>query len=111
MEVMFSFDTTGSMSGCIAEVKTRVEETIRRLFADIPGLRIAVMAHGDYCDASNYVTKYVDFTNDVNGLTNFVQKVRTQGAKSLLCWAKSRSVFPILRPQNKLFDQFRAKGK
>ena len=74
MEVMFSFDTTGSMSGCIAEVKTKVEE-ITRLFADIPGLR--VMAHGDYCDASAYVTKFVDFTNDQKKLTDFVKKVRS----------------------------------
>ena len=59
MEVMFSFDTTGSMSGCIAEVKTKVEEIITRLFTDIPGLRISVMAHGDYCDKSTYVTKFV----------------------------------------------------
>ena len=76
MEVMFSFDTTGSMSGCIAEVKTKVEEIITRLFADIPGLRISVMAHGDYCDKSNYVTKFVDFINDQKKLTDFVKKVR-----------------------------------
>ena len=76
MEVMFSFDTTGSMSGCIAEVKTKVEEIITRLFADIPGLRISVMAHGDYCDKSTYVTKFVDFTNDQKKLTDFVKKVR-----------------------------------
>ena len=77
MEVMFSFDTTGSMSGCIDQVKTKVEETITRLFADIPGLRIAVMAHGDYCDVATYVTKYVDFTDDQKKLTNFVKKVST----------------------------------
>ena len=75
MEVMFSFDTTGSMSGCIAEVKTKVEEIITRLFADIPGLRISVMAHGDYCDKPTYVTKFVDFTNDQKKLTDFVKKV------------------------------------
>ncbi len=75
MEIVFSFDTTGSMGSCIGEVRNKVTETIARLFADIPGLKIAVFAHGDYCDSHTYVTKYVDFTNNQKKLTDFVQKV------------------------------------
>jgi tRNA U34 5-carboxymethylaminomethyl modifying GTPase MnmE/TrmE len=55
MEICFSFDTTGSMSSCIAQVKGRVQDLIQRLQADIPGIRMAVVAHGDYCDTHTYI--------------------------------------------------------
>ncbi|XP_078687772.1 uncharacterized protein LOC144919954 [Branchiostoma floridae x Branchiostoma belcheri] len=76
MEIVFSFDTTGSMGGCIAEVRREVQDIIRRLHADIPGIRIAIFAHGDYQDAgSTYVTKWVDFTTDADKLCEFVRTV------------------------------------
>ena len=54
----FSFDTTGSMYACLGEVRRELQETISRLKRDIPGIRLATIAHGDYCDASSsYVTK------------------------------------------------------
>ncbi|CAH1269974.1 Hypp4267 [Branchiostoma lanceolatum] len=77
MEIVFSFDTTGSMGGCIAEVRREVQDIIRRLHADIPGIRIAIFAHGDYQDAdSTYVTKWVDFTTDADKLCEFVRTVQ-----------------------------------
>ena len=77
IEIVISFDTTGSMSRCLGEVRRKVEDTIQRLFADIPNLRIAIFAHGDYGDT--YVTKHVDFTNDVGKLCSFVNKVGSTG--------------------------------
>ena len=56
-----------------------MKETIERLFGDIPGLRVAVFAHGDYCDSHNYITKWVDFSNDKNNLVDFVNKVSSTG--------------------------------
>ena len=79
LEIVFSFDTTGSMGGVLLQVRRQVQDIINRLFADIPGLRVAVFAHGDYCDHSNYVTKFVDFTNDVNKLCHFVETVKSTG--------------------------------
>ena len=58
VDVAFSFDTTGSMYACLGEVRRKLQETITRLKRDIPGIRLATIAHGDYCDASSsYVTK------------------------------------------------------
>ena len=57
MEIVFSFDTTGSMCSCLDEVRGRVQDMVQRLQSDIPGIRIAIFAHGDYCDASRYITK------------------------------------------------------
>ncbi|KAJ8301215.1 hypothetical protein KUTeg_020202 [Tegillarca granosa] len=75
-EICFSFDTTGSMSSCIEEVKGRLQDMIQRLQADIPGIRIAVFAHGDYCDKkSTYITKHIDFTTNVADLCTWVKGV------------------------------------
>lgn len=38
MEVAISFDTTGSMYGCLEEVKAKVQDLVQRLQTDIPGM-------------------------------------------------------------------------
>ncbi|XP_060554256.1 uncharacterized protein LOC132715283 [Ruditapes philippinarum] len=79
-EIAFSFDTTGSMYSCLEEVRKRLREMVQDLKRTIPGIKIAIFAHGDYCDAgSTYVTKYVNFTNDPNTLCNFVSNVGGTG--------------------------------
>ncbi|XP_071118680.1 uncharacterized protein [Haliotis cracherodii] len=78
-EIVFSFDTTGSMSSCLAEVRGRLQDMIQRLQADIPAVRIAVFAHGDYCTKSTYVTKWIDFSTDVKELCDFVMNVEDTG--------------------------------
>ncbi|RUS72737.1 hypothetical protein EGW08_019504 [Elysia chlorotica] len=88
LEIVFSFDTTGSMFGYLEEIRGRVQDLIQRLQADIPSIRVAVMAHGDYCDAkSSYVTKYVNLTTDVASLCDFVRTVgRTGGGDAPECY-------------------------
>ena len=72
-EIAISFDTTGSMYDCLREVRKNVTAVIQRLMDDIPNLRVAVFAHGDYGD--EYVTKYVNFTNNTKKLVKFVRDV------------------------------------
>jgi len=88
VEVVITFDTTGSMYPCLAQVRREVAETVKRLHRDIPDIRIGVIAHGDYCDAgSTYVTKILDLTDDVNEVVSFVQKVgQTGGGDSPECY-------------------------
>ena len=74
LEIAFSFDTTGSMAGCLGEVRDRLQDMIKRLAMDIPTLRIAIFAHGDYCDKDrSYVTKFIDFSTDGEKLCKFVK--------------------------------------
>ena len=63
MELMslFTFDTTGLTYPCLTQVRRNVEQTVRRLFRDIPGLRVAIIVHGDYCDASRTYVKNAGF--------------------------------------------------
>ena len=57
IEIVFSFDTTGSMYPCLTQVRRKIETTVTRLMNEIPGMRIGIIAHGDYCDAgSTYLT-------------------------------------------------------
>ncbi|OWF52051.1 Ariadne-like RING finger protein R811 [Mizuhopecten yessoensis] len=80
MEIVFSFDTTGSMSSVLEEVQGRLQDMIQRLQADIPGIRIGVIAHGDYCDKDVfYLTKELDLCTDVVDLCNFVKGVDGTG--------------------------------
>lgn len=80
IDIVFTFDTTGSMYPCLAEVRRKIAETALRLFKDIPNLRIGIIAHGDYCDArSTYVTKHLALTADANAVSYFVKNVERTG--------------------------------
>ena len=79
VEVVFSFDTTGSMYACLSEVRRSIKDAIKRLKREIPGIRLAIIAHGDYCDADTYVTKIQNFTEDENTLCKFVENVSSTG--------------------------------
>lgn len=79
-DVAFSFDTTGSMAACIGQVRRQVKEVAADLLDKIPGMRISIIAHGDYCDEkSSYLMKFVDFTSDKAKIIDFVTKVGTTG--------------------------------
>ncbi|KAL4228962.1 hypothetical protein ACF0H5_012002 [Mactra antiquata] len=87
-EIVFSFDTTGSMYSCLEEVRRQLGDIVQELRRKIPGIRIAIFAHGDYCDAgSTYVTKYINFSNDSTTLCDFVKNVsRTSGGDTPECY-------------------------
>ena len=84
IEVVFSFDTTGSMYPCLTQVRRKVKETVTRLMKEIPGMRIGIIAHGDYCDkGSSYVTKHFKLTDDTQAICKFVQDVGPTGGGDL----------------------------
>lgn len=80
VDVVISFDTTGSMYPCLTQVRRRINEMIDQLFRKIPDLRVGIIAHGDYCDAySTYVTRKLALTNDRDQLFAFVANVPPTG--------------------------------
>jgi von Willebrand factor type A domain len=80
IEVIFSFDTTGSMYPCLTQVRREVKATVKRLFKDVPDIRVGVIAHGDYCDAgSTYVTKKFDFSTNQDKIASFISDVSPTG--------------------------------
>lgn len=79
-DILISFDTTGSMYPCLSQVRKNVAQLVKRLFKDIPEVRIGIIAHGDYCDEkSTYITKMLDFTTDAEKLVHFITNVKQTG--------------------------------
>lgn len=75
-DIMIIFDTTGSMYPCLGQVRNNVEGLVKKLFDEIPDVRISVMAHGDYCDEkSTYITKLMDFTTEKDKICHFIKNV------------------------------------
>lgn len=80
VEIVFSFDATGSMYQAIDTLKQKLQNLFRQLLTDLPGIRIAVIAHGDFCDYNVFYTMCkLDFTNDLDTLVQFVQTIQMCG--------------------------------
>jgi len=80
IDVAFSFDTTGSMYPCLEEVRSKLQAITARLLKDIPNIRLAFIAHGDFCDQDqSYVLKAMDFSTDPQALNAFVRDVAKTG--------------------------------
>jgi len=78
IDVAFSFDTTASMYPCLQEVRDKLQEITARLLKDIPNIRIAFIAHGDFCEGlkkESYVIKAQDFSQNQTELIDFVKNV------------------------------------
>ena len=70
-DIVFSFDTTGSMRSVIQSVRANLSETVDRLFKEIPGIRIGIIVHGDYCDFPNMFWK-LNLTRDIDVIHDFI---------------------------------------
>lgn len=88
IDLLLSFDTTGSMSPCIGEVRRKASELVRGLFQDLTDLRVGVIAHGDYCDKqTTYDVKMLDLTDDPEDVIEFINGVeRTGGGDAAECY-------------------------
>lgn len=86
LDVVFSIDTTQSMSHCLNVIRQRVQEMITFLQARFPAARIGLVAQGDY-SSRNYVTKEIDLTNDTGELCEFLESVEpTYGIDASECY-------------------------
>lgn len=73
VDVIVSFDTTGSMYPVLAQVRREVKSFVKTLFDEFSDLRLGIIAHGDYCDKDNpYTIRIAGLTRDVDGLCDFV---------------------------------------
>ena len=88
IDLVVSFDTTGSMYPVLAQVRTEVEKFVKTMFSEFTDLRLGIIAHGDYCDAGNpYTIISKDFTRDEVGLCKFVRDTqKTYGGDADECY-------------------------
>ncbi len=86
IDLVFSFDTTGSMSPCIAQVRRNVQQIVKDLFKEIKDLRIGIISHGDYCDGDNMINS-LDLTNDQAEICRFIRSApNTHGGDAPECY-------------------------
>ncbi|XP_022111093.1 uncharacterized protein LOC110990405 isoform X2 [Acanthaster planci] len=71
----------------ILEVRIKLDNTVSRLLRDIPGIKIGIMSHGDYCDQSTYVIRSIDLTSNTEDLLTYINRVpRTGGEGPYACY-------------------------
>lgn len=78
IDLVFSFDTTGSMYPCLTQVRRVVGEMVETLFDQIPNLRIGVITHGDYCDGDEVIT-LLDLTDNRDAICRFIRVAPSTG--------------------------------
>lgn len=84
--MVISFDTTGSMSPCIAQVRQNLRNLVESMTQDMPGLKIGLIAHGDYCDGDNCIN-VLDLTDDLEKIMNFITNTpNTSGGDAPECY-------------------------
>ena len=88
IDLVVSFDTTGSMYPVLTQVRQQVESFVETMFSDFSDLRLGIIAHGDYCDAGDpYTIMAVDLTRDKTKLCRFVRDVKsTYGGDADECY-------------------------
>ena len=80
MDIIFAFDTTGSMYFYLEQVQTELTEIILEINGTIPNSLLGIIAYGDYCDKdSTYITKVLNLSNDVNKIKSFVKQIEKTG--------------------------------
>ena len=73
LDLCISFDDTGSMSSVRKQVKQNIISLVNSMMSGIPGLRIALICHNDYCDYPRHIFT-MDFTRDINQIKRFVDQ-------------------------------------
>lgn len=88
VDLVVSFDTTGSMYPVLSRVRNEVVGFVKEMFGTIPNLRIGIVAHGDYCDKDNpYTIRIMDLTTDKDAICNFIRTTdRTYGGDADECY-------------------------
>lgn len=84
VDMVIAFDTTGSMSSYIGDVKKRVLDLIPTLFEDNPNLQLGIVAFGDYCDMPSKhdfgkAYQCLPLSTDIKGIQKFVEAAKNTG--------------------------------
>ncbi|KAK5580701.1 hypothetical protein RB653_000725 [Dictyostelium firmibasis] len=95
-EIVISFDTTGKMFSYFVEFRNQLDKILSILFKRLPTLKIAIMAHGDYCDDTRQTSYFnrsisiLPFTNNLEEIKSFVNSIeKTNGDDAPECYEYS----------------------
>ena len=87
IDILFSFDTTGSMYTCLDLIRQKVDEVITKISSNMD-VRVAIIAHGDFYDVNKtYLMKSLDFTQDLDEIKTFLSDIeQTNGGDGPECY-------------------------
>jgi Mg-chelatase subunit ChlD len=77
LDIVIVFDSTGSMSGEINQVKQQIAGIMQSLLKLVPKTRVSLCTYRDLVD--EYVTKGISLTNDIAQLQAFLAGVSAEG--------------------------------
>ncbi|MGI9515908.1 MAG: vWA domain-containing protein [Pirellulaceae bacterium] len=77
LEIVITFDSTGSMEGEIQEVKNKIERMGNVLFRMIPKTRISVCTYRDV--GARYVVQGLPLTDNLGDIVNFLESISAAG--------------------------------
>ena len=79
LEIVFAFDSTGSMGPVLKATKERMTRMVRALHALVPDARIGVVTYRDRGERERYVTRAVPLDRDLYRSLAFLQTVDADG--------------------------------
>jgi Mg-chelatase subunit ChlD len=81
LDVVFSFDTTGSMYKYLELVASHIAQLMATITETIEGVQFGLVAYGDHCDEKQtYLTKVLPLTNDQERFEQFISTIeKTHG--------------------------------
>lgn len=77
LDIVLSFDDTGSMSSVRRQVRSQIQDLIKELFGLVPKLRIGVVIHNDYCDED--LIQKLELTSDRSEIISFINRDSSKG--------------------------------
>lgn len=77
LDIVISFDDTGSMSSVRRQVRSQIQSLVDQLFKIIPNLRIGIIIHNDYCDRD--LVQRLELTSDKQNIIDFVNRGSSMG--------------------------------
>lgn len=98
LDIVIMFDSTGSMSGEINQVKDQIEKIGTILFKLVPKTRVAICTYRDFGD--EFVVKGQPLTDDLQQIQNYLEEIDASGGgdepeavEEGLKWAVTKNKF------------------
>ncbi len=100
IDIVLSFDTTGSMAPCLYQVRQVLSRLTDLIFTSIPlrgvSARVGVICHGDYDSVSQYIVKKLELTNNIDSIKHFI--LNTEAVRN--SWNEGEAYEVALREAN-----------
>lgn len=96
LDLVISFDDTGSMSSVRRMVRSQIRELVNQLFKIIPDLRIGIIIHNDYCDRD--LVQRLELTYNQQDIIRFIGNDSSNGG------GDAREAYAYVLNQIRQFD-------